>query len=139
MAAWAQAVSHVAPVLFGLAPMLVGLWWVISLPVPLAVIARLNLTLLSVAFIASDVCAKGNYKLVQAAGAGYTDEVRKLVRCPGVDVNHIDSSNWTALLHASYNDNLHVVTILLNDTRTKVNQAKMKQLSLLQQSKTTQL
>ena len=61
---------------------------------------------------------------MQAAGSGYTEEVSQLVRCPGLDINHMNGGNWTALLLASHHNRLHVVDLLLNDTRIKVNQVK---------------
>ena len=76
----------------------------------------------SCSFGASEICGRGGDGLVKAVRTGRIEEVSKLIRCPGVDINYKDIHGWTPLVSASFNGYLNIVDLLKNDPRIKVRQ-----------------
>ena len=62
-------------------------------------------------------------KLIESAKDGNIEQVRKLLKIPGIDVNQADSNGNTALMWAAANGRQEVVKELLQNKKVDVNQA----------------
>ena len=69
--------------------------------------------LLSIGSAASSTQFQLDQKLITAAASGDLTTVKNLLMIPEINVNAVDNSNATALIHAAYNDYLPVVNELL--------------------------